>query len=288
MSAPRLIAGLSEVASRYDALFCDVWGVVHNGRESFPAACEALLRFKAAGKLVLLLSNAPRPSTAVYGQLRQLGVPDAAWSGFVTSGDATRRELTARAPGPAWAVGPARDAALYEGLGLDFAETPHEAAFVSCTGPFDDDEDTPEDYRERFEACVARGLEMVCANPDRVVRRGDKMIYCAGALADLYTAMGGVVIMAGKPYPPIYACAYEAVAGLAGREVARERLLMIGDGPATDVKGANAEGIDCLFVAEGIESEAVMGGGMLDAERVGAFLGAQGLHTTYALPSLRW
>ena len=146
MTATQIIPGLSALADRYDVLLCDVWGVIHNGREAFPAACDALTRFRAQGGQVLLVSNAPRPSPAVHPQLDGLGVPRAAWSAVVTSGDATRRLLKARAPGPAWALGPERDAPLYDGLGLDFA--PLEGArFIACTGPFDDEVDTPEDYQ---------------------------------------------------------------------------------------------------------------------------------------------
>lgn len=289
MSAPRLITGLSEVALPYDALLCDVWGVIHNGRESFPEACEALVRFGRERGPVVLLSNAPRPNGAVRPQLRALGVPDAAWADFVTSGDATRAELSARAPGPVWAIGPARDAPLYEGLGIEFTETPDQAAFVACTGPFDDDKDEPEDYRERFEICVARGLALICANPDIVVRRGDKMIYCAGALAELYAAMGGSVTMAGKPYPAIYRQGLEAVNRAAGRAVDPARVLAVGDGLTTDVRGANANGLDCLFVAAGIYSAETLGpDGALDAARLEAMLSLEGVGATYALPELKW
>jgi HAD superfamily hydrolase (TIGR01459 family) len=289
MTASRPIAGLAEIADGYDALLCDVWGVIHNGRESFPAACAALARFVRERGPVVLISNAPRPSAAAKPQLRALKVPDDAWTLFVTSGDATRLELAARAPGPAWAVGPARDAPLYEGLGLDFAETPEDGAFVACTGPFDDEIDVPEDYRDRFEICVSRGLTMICANPDRVVRRGDKMIYCAGALADLYESLGGTVVTAGKPHEAIYRCAYDALAQAAGAPIDRRRILAIGDAVATDVKGANAQGLDCLFVAAGINSaETLAADGRLDGERLQAFLTREGVHAAYAIPELRW
>ena len=175
MTAPRPITGLSEIADAYDVLLCDVWGVIHNGRESFPAACAALQRFAAERGPVVLISNAPRPSAHVHEQLASLGVPRAAWSAFVSSGDATRVLLAERAPGPAWAIGPDRDWPLYANLGLDFAG-PDEAAFISCTGPVDDEVETPEDYRDRLLACARRGLEMICANPDRVVQRGDRLI----------------------------------------------------------------------------------------------------------------
>ena len=289
MSAPRPIAGLSEVAADYDALLCDVWGVIHNGRESFPEACEALVRFGRERGPVVLLSNAPRPAEAVKAQLRSVGVPDAAWADFVTSGDATRAELIERAPGPVWAVGPARDAPLYEGTGVDFCETPEAAAFVACTGPFDDEKDTPEDYRERFAICIARGLTLICANPDLVVRRGDRMIYCGGALAQLYAEMGGGVVMAGKPFDPVYRCAFEAVDRAAGRKVDRARILAIGDGLATDVRGANGQGLDCLYVGAGINSAEILGpDGRIDPARVEALLTREGASATCAITDLRW
>ncbi len=289
MTAPIPITGLSEIASAYDVLLCDVWGVIHNGRESFPDACEALVRFQRGHGPVILISNAPRPASAALSQLRGLGVPDAAWAAYVTSGDATRAELRARVPGPVWAVGPARDGPLYEGLGLDFVETPEGAAFICCTGPFDDEVDQPDDYRARFGLCAERGLAMICANPDRIVRRGDKMIYCAGALADLYAALGGRVLMAGKPHAPIYRCALDAAERALGRPAAPARVLTIGDGVETDLKGAEGQGLDSLFVAAGIASAEVLDQeGLLDSARLEALLLREGTRAAYAIAELTW
>jgi HAD superfamily hydrolase (TIGR01459 family) len=175
MTSPKLAGGFSQIVAGYDALLCDVWGVIHNGRESFPLACEALARFRAERGPVVLISNAARPHAPVIDQLDALGVPRAAWSEIVTSGDATRLLLAQRAPGPAWLVGVERDAPLYEGLGLETSDLEH-AAFISVTGPYDDENDEPADYRERFCRGVERGLEMICANPDLVVQRGAKLI----------------------------------------------------------------------------------------------------------------
>lgn len=288
MTSPQIIQGLAEVAGRYDALFCDVWGVIHNGRESFPAATDALVRFGETHGPVILVSNAPRPSEAVKPQLARLAVPDAAWSAFVTSGDATRAELRRRAPGPALALGPAWDLPLYEGTGVSVAASDDEAAFISCTGLFDDETETPEDYRERLSAAAARRLPMVCANPDRVVHRGEKLIFCAGALADLYVQLGGEVVMAGKPYAPIYRCAVEAAAERLGRAVDPARILCIGDGVGTDVAGANGAGLDCLFVAGGLHGEEVLVGGAVDAARLEAFLSREQAQAAYAIAKLTW
>lgn len=286
MPAFSVIQGLSQVADGYDALICDVWGVVHNGRESFRPAWQALERFRARGGHVILVSNAPRPSGSFVDQLRLLGVPDDAYSTIVTSGDATRSLLQARAPGPVWAVGPARDASLYEGLGLQFTETAAGARFICCSGLFDDETETPQDYVDRLRGPAGRGVQMICANPDRVVQRGDQMIWCAGALADLYESLGGKVTMAGKPFAPIYDLARAALAR-AGAE--SPRILVIGDGAPTDLKGANDQGLDCLFILGGIHGAELCGSaGEPDEGRISAFLEAQGVRADYALGELGW
>jgi len=281
---------LSEIADRYDVLLCDVWGVIHNGRESWPQPIDALTRFHAErGGQVVLISNAPRPSTDVLPQLEALRVPDTAWQAFVTSGDATRAELTTRAPGPALKIGPERDEALYAGTGVQGAKGVEDAAFLSVTGLFNDEAEGPEDYRALLSGAAERDLELICANPDRVVQRGDQLIYCGGAVADLYEALGGRVLMAGKPYRPIYDLALKEAERLLGRPVDRARVLCIGDGVVTDVLGANAQGLDCLFIAQGIHGAKARGeDGRLDAESAAALLRAEGAHARYAALELAW
>ncbi len=289
MTLPHALPRLSAVASDYDVLLCDVWGVIHNGRESWPEACEALIRFNQSGGQVVLISNSPRPASDVIEQLDRLGVPRESWQAFVTSGDATRAELAKRAPGPAWIIGPDRDWPLYDGLGLDRATGAEDAAFLSVTGPVDDETETPEDYRERFVPAAARGLELICANPDRIVQRGDKIIYCGGSLADLYEGLGGRVTMAGKPYGPIYDLAMTEAERLLGRAVDRSRVLCIGDGVVTDVLGANAQALDCLFIAQGIHGDAARGlDGALDPERAAELLKTETAYARYAALELRW
>jgi HAD superfamily hydrolase (TIGR01459 family) len=289
MTLPHALPALSAVAADYDILLCDVWGVIHNGRESWPGACEALTRFNQGGGHVVLISNSPRPAHDVIEQLDRLGVPRDSWHAFVTSGDATRAELARRAPGPVWIIGPDRDWPLYDGLNLDRAQGAADAAFLSVTGPRDDETETPEDYREAFVPAVARDLELICANPDRIVQRGDKIIYCGGSLADLYESMGGRVTMAGKPYGPIYALALAEAGRLLGRPADRSRVLCIGDGVVTDVLGANAQALDCLFIAQGIHGDAARGDdGQLDPSRAGALLTAETAYARYAALELRW
>jgi HAD superfamily hydrolase (TIGR01459 family) len=289
MTLPHALSGLGEIAGDYDILLCDVWGVIHNGRESWPDACEALSRFNREAGHVVLISNSPRPSHDVVAQLDRLGVPRDSWRAFVTSGDATRAELAKRAPGPAWIIGPDRDWPLYDGLGLDLATGAQDAAFISVTGPVDDEIETPEDYRERLAAGAARDLELICANPDRVVQRGDKLIYCGGALADLYESLGGRVTMAGKPFGPIYDLALKEAAALLGRTVDRSRVLCIGDGVVTDVLGANKQGLDCLFIAQGIHGDAARGpDDRLDPARAADLLKAETTYARHAMLDLAW
>uniref|UniRef100_B0SWW7 HAD-superfamily subfamily IIA hydrolase like protein n=1 Tax=Caulobacter sp. (strain K31) TaxID=366602 RepID=B0SWW7_CAUSK len=283
-----LPSGLSALADRYDVLLCDVWGVIHNGVESFPQACQALVEWRTHHGPVILISNSPRPSAAVVEQLDRLGVPRQAWSAFVTSGDATRTLLAARAPGPAWIVGPERDFTLYEGLDLETAG-PDDAAFVAVTGMVDDENEVPDDYRGRLAVAAERGLTLICANPDRVVQRGSRLIYCGGALADLYESLGGEVLMAGKPYGPIYDLALAEAEALKGGPVDRSRVLCIGDGVITDVKGAQDQNLACLFIAKGIHGEAAVGAdGKLDPAGVEALLAAESVGATHAMSDLVW
>jgi HAD superfamily hydrolase (TIGR01459 family) len=284
----RHITGLRDVAGRYDVLLCDVWGVIHNGRDAFKAPCAALARWRRERGPVVLISNSPRPGGDVARQLDDLGVPREAWTALVSSGDATRDLLAARAPGPAWRIGPARDAALFEGLGLQFAG-PGEAVFIACTGPENDEMETPEDYRAVLIVAAARGLEMVCANPDRVVQRGDRLIYCAGALADLYETLGGRVAMAGKPHAPIYDLALARAEECLGRPLDRRRVLAIGDAIATDIVGAQRQGLDTLFIASGIHGEAAVDrGGALNLAALDALRAADQAPPDFAMADLAW
>lgn len=267
------ISGLSLLAGRYDVLLCDVWGVVHNGREAFPAACAALRRWIAQTGPVILISNAPRPEGSVAVQLDSLGVPRDAWTAIVTSGDVSRDLLAARSPGPAWRIGPAKDDPLFEGLGLEFS-APETARFIACSGPNDEETETPEDYREALSAAAARDLTMICANPDVLVQRGDRLIYCAGALAQLYKTLGGHVIEAGKPYPPIYDLALKRAELSLGASPDRRRVLAVGDGVTTDLAGAKSQGLDVLFVADGVHAPEVLdASGRIDPEALERLIG---------------
>src|ERR1700733_10693194 len=249
MSFPQILSSLSEIASDYDALVCDVWGVLHDGTAARPDACAALKRFREERGRVVLLSNAPRPKRDVEAMFARLGVALDCYDEIVTSGIATRADLERRRPRRMFHLGPERDRGIFEGLGIALTDIA-DAEIVLNSGLFDDDVETPEDYRDRLAQMKARGLLMLCANPDWVVQRGGKLIHCAGALADAYEKIGGEVVYYGKPMTAIYEFV-RAAAPCAGR------MLAIGDGLHTDIKGANAAGIDALFIADGIHGEEV-------------------------------
>jgi HAD superfamily hydrolase (TIGR01459 family) len=283
-----LIAGLSGIADDYDLIVCDVWGVVHNGAEAHMAACAALARFRERGGSVVLVSNAPRPGLAVLPHLDGLGVPRAAWDALVTSGDVTVNEIKARAGIPVFHLGPERDLPLFAGLDAPRVDAAA-AGYIVCTGLYDDETETAEDYRDLLAPLAARGLVLVCANPDLVVERGARLIPCAGALAILYETLGGHTLYAGKPHRPIYDLALARMQSLRGSATPPARILAIGDAIRTDMAGAAAMGFPSLFVARGIHAEDfVAADGRLDAPRLAAWLDRQDHRPDAAIDALAW
>ena len=285
-TAPYFTDHFEGLADRYDVVFCDVWGVVHNSIVAFPEAADALMRFRRKGGAVVLITNAPRPGEVVVRQLDRLGMPRTSYDGIIASGDVTRHIIAARG-GSIHHLGPERDLPIFAGLDLKFAPV-EQADFTVCTGLFNDDDETPEHYRELLASMRARDMYMVCANPDLVVERGTRLLYCAGALADLYQSMGGEVVYAGKPHAPIYEEALaRAEAALAG-PVKRERVLAIGDSIRTDLKGARAFGVDCLFVTAGIHSEELGGRDNPDAGTLSGLFKDAGVVPTAVTRRLAW
>jgi HAD superfamily hydrolase (TIGR01459 family) len=251
---PAFIERFSDLAPAYDVLLCDVWGVVHNGIVAFAEAGDALTRFRAGGGTVILVTNAPRPGEAVLRILDRLGAPRTAYDSITSSGDVTRSIIAGRPGQRAFHLGPQRDVPMFSGL--DVRMSPLETAdYVVCSGLFDDTTETPDNYRDMLATMRARQLLMVCANPDIVVERGATLVYCAGAIADLYATLGGEVLYCGKPHAPIYDAALAKAAVVRGRETPLARVLAIGDSVRTDLKGAAAFGLDCLFVTAGIHAE---------------------------------
>jgi HAD superfamily hydrolase (TIGR01459 family) len=244
----QLLCGLSDIARDYDALVCDIWGVLHNGHAAMPDAVAALKKFREQGRVVLL-SNAPRPKRDVEAMFVRFGVALDCYDEIVTSGIATRADLERRRPRRMFHLGPERDTGIFEGLGIELTDIAN-AGIVLNSGLFDDEVESPDDYKDRLAEMKARGLLMLCANPDWVVQRGGKLIHCAGGLANAYEKIGGEVIYYGKPMPAIYDFVRAAAPDA-------RRMLAIGDGLHTDIKGANAAGIDALFIADGIHGEDV-------------------------------
>ncbi|NWG91800.1 MAG: TIGR01459 family HAD-type hydrolase [Parvularculaceae bacterium] len=277
------IRGLSEIADRYDAVLCDAWGVIHDGVRAFPGVERALKEFRRTRGPVVILTNAPRPNAVIPPQLDRIGLSREAYDAVVTSGDATRAAIERMAPGAAYKLGPDKDETLYKGLDIRFAPL-EESDFIVCTGLVDDARQTPDDYADLLSRAARRGLAMICANPDVVVRWGGRLVYCAGALAEAYERLGGRVVYGGKPHPPIYDLALAAIDEFAGRPVDRRRVLAIGDGVKTDIAGANLNRLDALFVAG--EGGVNLGGG--DERAILDALSRAGVHAEYAANGLSW
>ena len=279
------IGSLDAISGRYSALLCDVWGVVHNGEAVFADADAALRRAREKGLAVVLITNAPRRHAQVEEQLSFLGVSTDSWDRVVTSGDVTRA-LIAEGPRKVFHLGPDRDYTLYDGIDVELVEE-FEASAVVCTGLFNDEVETPEDYADMLMRFRSRNLPFICANPDIVVERGDRLIWCAGALARDYGLLGGRTLVSGKPHAPIYGAALEAAGEVLGRAVGKNEVLAIGDGMLTDVTGAADNGIDVLYVSGGIHARDYGDPLDPDPERLAAFLADHGRSPAAVIPRLR-
>lgn len=256
----RIIETLDEIGPHYRVLYCDLWGCLHDGTRAFPAAVAALQRFKARGGTVVLMTNSPRPSLGVAGQVEALGAPRSCWDLIVSSGDAAQAAMVSGFFGRrVYHIGPPRDLGFFEdpqGRPLGIERVPlEEAEGIVCTGLFDDRTETPEDYRATILYGKTKGLKLLCANPDVIVDVGTTRLYCAGAIAEAYAAAGGESYYYGKPHPPIYALARELLRERLGEEPAPEETLVVGDGLPTDILGAMGENLDALFVTGGIAAE---------------------------------
>jgi HAD superfamily hydrolase (TIGR01459 family) len=259
-----------ELLCRYDVLFCDVWGVVHNGITAFDGACAALTRFRDEGGTVILVSNAPVPKQRVADMLASRQVPRNAWDDIVSSGDIALTHVAERGFTKLHCIGPQdRDQTLFKALSAR-AVSLDEAEAIICTGLTDDRHETPESYRPMLEQAHALGLPFVCANPDLIVDVGGTILYCAGAIADIYQHIGGAVFWAGKPHLSAYETAHHKAEALRDSNVPRSKALVIGDAIRTDLKGAQNFGCDALFVASGIHRHEAMDGDKLSPEKLAA------------------
>ncbi len=291
-SAVRVLSGFHEIAADYDVILSDVWGVVHDGVSANPPACAALARFREAGGVVSLITNAPRPSGPIVAQLDGYGVPRGAYDAVVSSGDVTLDLMAARDGAPVHFIGPPRDLTLFDELAATGAKVPvrvplADAAYVVCSGLYDDFSETPETYDPELDEMARRGLDMVCANPDLVVHRGDDLLYCAGALAQRLEEKGGRAIYAGKPYAPIYDKALAAARAVSGRPP--RRVLCIGDAVRTDLAGAAAQGFDCLFITNGIHRDELHAAdGALKPDALARLIDGAPARPVAAMPELWW
>jgi HAD superfamily hydrolase (TIGR01459 family) len=283
---PTLLSSLSDWSGRYDVIFSDVWGVVHNGLSPHAAAGAALTAFRKQGGVVIMISNAPRPFWSVIEQLDQIGVVRTAYDGVVTSGDVTQELARAQPISRCYHIGSSRDEPLFRDLAVQRVPLA-DAGFIICSGLRDDEKETAKVYRPELAAAAGRDLIMICANPDLVVERGHRLIPCAGALAEIYAELGGKVIQAGKPHPPIYEATLAKASQVIGKVPAKSRILAIGDAIRTDVAGAHAFGIDSIFLSAGIHAlELHDNAGALDREKIGPFLAAQAFRPTALLRHL--
>lgn len=252
-----IIRSLAEADPGYSALFCDLWGCLHDGVRAFPDAVAALEAFRAGGGAVVLLTNSPRPAGDVARQLETLGAPRSCYDLIVSSGDAAQAAMAAGQFGRrVFHIGPERDLVFFrhaDGTPVDVERVPlEEAEGIVCTGLFDDRTETPDDYRAIILYGKTKGLKLLCANPDIVVDVGEQRIYCAGAIAAAYTEAGGRSFYFGKPHPPIYGLARRKLAGLLGYDLPADEILCIGDGIGTDILGAMGEELDALFITGGL------------------------------------
>lgn len=267
---PPILAHAGDLLSRYDVLFCDVWGVVHNGVTAFEGACAALKRFRREGGTVILVSNAPVPKHRVEAMLDLRHVPKDAWDDIVSSGDIALTHVEERSFKRFYGIGPQdRDEALFKALKGELVSLDKADAMI-CTGMNDDVGERPEDYRPMLSEALKRKLPFVCANPDLLVDVGGTLYYCAGAIADIYEHMGGKVFWAGKPHLSAYETAHRKAEGLRDANVPRSKCLVIGDAIRTDLKGAENFNCDALFVASGIHRHEAMDGDALSPAKLAA------------------
>jgi len=277
------IENFAEITSHYDAVFCDVWGVLHNGVSPFPKAAAALQAAREAGLTVVLITNSPRIAPLVVDQLRNIGIQDEAYDRIVTSGDVTRG-LIAEGPKKVFLLGPDRDIAIIEGIGVTRVSA-EGAGCVVCTGFFDDETETPEDYTDMLKAFQARDVPLICANPDLIVERGHKMIPCAGAMAAYYDQLGGKTRIAGKPHKPIYDAVLSVAREMRG-DLKMDRILAIGDGMPTDVRGALDYGLDLLYISGGIHAAEYTLNGETDEAILTAYLEREKATPKWWMPRL--
>ncbi len=278
-----ILTGVAELSAHRKAWLCDIWGVLHDGLTPFAPAIEACCAFKKSGGEIVLISNSPKTSAPILAELGALGLPSACFTALVTAGDVTRRLIEDYAGKPVFHLGPEEDECLFEGLDVEFVSADH-AAVIVCTGLFDEELETPEDYDGMFAGFAARGVPMICANPDLFVERGSQLLPCAGLLAERYAALGQTVIQAGKPHQPIYDAAMRKLS----RPLLPAEMLAIGDGIGTDIKGASDCGIDSVYIVSRVHMGDAAESGANDLQLLGRLFADNPFRPVAAMSQLRW
>ncbi len=264
---PSILTSADSFLARYDVVLCDVWGVVYDGLGAIPPAAAALARFRGQGGTVAMISNSPARSDEVAAMLDSAGVDRAAYDLIVTSGDMTHERLREAGAAKVYHTGSDRDLGIFEGLPLTLTGI-EDADLIVATELRDYFTETPEDYRAVLTRGAARGLPFVCANPDLVVHVGERLLPCAGALAEMYEDLGGSVFWAGKPHPPIYERALALANARRAMPAAKSAVLAIGDSMRTDMAGAHGVGVDGLFIAGGIHRDELGDHAAIDAAQI--------------------
>ena len=280
--------GMAALAGRYDGFVLDVWGVIHDGVTLYPGVVDTLDRLAAAGRKFVMLTNAPRRSAAVAEAMIGMGMPAGHCRHILSSGEAAFLDLRERTD-PFYAglgnrclhIGPARDLNLFDGLDWERVDALEGADLVVNTGPWEDGE-TVADYEALLAEGAARGVPMICANPDLEVVRDGRRLVCAGALAERYEALGGAVRYFGKPKAEIYAYCFRTL-GIADHG----RIAAIGDSFRTDLAGARNAGIDPVLVVGGIHEEE-LGGAPPRPDALAALSGRWNVIPVASIPAFVW
>ena len=287
MKKPSLAENGQQLSAAYNIWLCDIWGVVHNGVAAHKKACEALAKHRENGGVVILITNAPRPKTDVIKQLKGLKVPDNCFDDIVSSGDVTRTLVSDHKGGKVFFLGPERDYGLKDGLPVEWSDI-DQAEAVLCSGLYDDKNDTMDRYADMLAQMKQADLPMICANPDIVVQFGTRLIPCAGAIAAEYSKIGGKVLMAGKPFKPIYEITLARAAEITGQRIDRANVVAIGDGMNTDIKGARDFGLDVMFISGGIHDDEISEDGNVDDLANIARHAMDGVKIAGAMRHLEW
>ena len=287
MTAPPIIDAAGDLLSRYKVLFCDVWGVVHDGRTAYQLGCAALTRFRESGGTVILVTNAPRTPQVVAEMLVNRDVPRDCYDAIVSSGGIALRQAMARGFRNVHHIGPDRDLDVFDGSRLERVAI-DKADAIFCTGLIDDRNESGEDYRGRLADSARRGRHLICANPDLVVHTRGELLPCAGAIATVYEDLGGPVIWSGKPHKTAYDSALEHAAELRGQMIDKSDILAIGDAVRTDIAGAVQYGIEALFIGQGIHRETVMPDGRIDQAELARLFADDAPRAVAAMETLAW